>query len=445
MKNKEFIKMALLIALPNIAQQFVINISQMVDNIMVGRLNETAIAGVSIMNQLYFVFTVLILGMCATGGIFITQYKGAHNKEKISEVFRIVLVFATIFGILFFLLITFFPYQIFGIFTKDLVTIEAAIKFASILKFTFLFYPFTLAIGASLRFYGYVKIAMYTSIVATILNIIGNYCLIYGNFGFPRLEILGAGISTLNARIIELIVIVIIMIKLKTPIMINLFKIFSFSTKLLEDVVKKGIPLLSNEFLWSFGIQTLNIIYTFRESNNIAAMSIASVIGNFVFIGMGGMATAIAIIVGDSLGKSKFEHALSDSKILIKLGSFLGLALGIFMLILSLFITQIYNVSIETITKARLCILVYTCFSWLYYLNGCLFYSLRAGGDTKGALIMDSLYTWIIALPIALFLSRFHLYMPLFFFSMQFIDFVKLYIAYRRYHKKRWLVNLTIE
>jgi putative MATE family efflux protein len=443
-KNKEFLKMILLIAMPNIAQQLVINISQMVDNIMVGQLNETAIAGVTITNQINFVFTVLTLGICATGGIFITQYKGAHNEEKITEVFRVVSVFAMLFGLLFFMLLTFFPYQIFSIFTKDITTIRAAISFAAILKFTFLIYPITLAIGTSLRFYGYVKIAMYTSIVATIVNVCCNYVLIYGNFGFPRLEVPGAAYGTCIARVIEIILILIIMIKLKCPIMFNPLKLFNFRKYILKNLISKGLPLITNEFLWSFGIQTLNIIYTFRLSDNIAAMSIAAVIGNLVFIGMGGMATAVSIIIGNSLGESQFDKAYQDSKLLIKFGSLIGLCLGIIMLVLSFFITMIYHVSPETLQKARLTICVYTCFSWLYYLNGCLFFVLRAGGDTKGALIMDSLYTWVIAIPIALLATNLHLYMPLFFFSMQFVDLIKLWIANHRYQKKNWLVNLTV-
>lgn len=442
-EKREFIKMALLIALPNIAQQLVINISQMVDNIMIGRLNETAIAGVTIMNELYFVFTVLILGLCATGGIYIAQYKGAALNDKITEVFRIITLGAIVFGILFFCLVTLFPYQIFGIFTKDLKTVEAALTFASVLKFTFLIYPITLVIGASLRFYGYVRVAMYTSITATIINIIGNYGLIYGRLGLPCLEIMGAGIATLSARVLEVIIIIIIMTRLKTPIMLQPLKLFNFSFGLVKEIIKKGVPLLTNDFLWSFGIQALIIIYTFRETNNIAAMSIASIIGNLVFIGMGGMATAIAIIIGDSLGKSNFEQALKDSRILIKLGSLAGLGLGIIMLTISFFVTMIYNVSPATMAMARQCIFVYTCFSWLYYLNGCFFFVLRAGGDTKGALLMDSLYTWVVAIPIALLLSLCHLYMPLFFFSLQFVDFIKLYIAHRRYRQKYWLVNLT--
>ncbi|MDL2211471.1 MATE family efflux transporter [Erysipelotrichaceae bacterium OttesenSCG-928-M19] len=442
--KKSFYYTAFFLALPNIIQQLVTNLSQMVDNLMVGRLQEIAIAGVTITNQIFFIFTVVMLGLTAAGGIFITQYKGARNDEKVTEVFRVVLLFSLGLGVLFFLAMHFTPETFLRIFAKDQVVIESALSYVQYIKYTFLIYPISLAIGASYRFCGLVKVPMYVAILSVIVNIIFNYCLIYGNFGFPALGVPGAAIATLIARVVELVILLYLTRRLETPIKVHLSKIFSFEKYVLTDFINKGYGLILNEFFWSFGMQVVVIVYTSKISENIAAMSIANVMTNLIFVGMSGMSVAISIIVGNSLGQGKFEQAKKDSRKLLKLSASVGLFLGITVIVVSYFITMLYDIAPETLQTARLVIVAAACFSWLYYLNVAYFYTLRVGGDTKSVLIMDSGFVWAVMIPVALLIGQLHLYLPLHYFLVQFFDLIKLAVARVRYRKGNWLINLTI-
>lgn len=442
--KKHFYLYALSLAFPNIIQQLITNLSQLVDNLMVGRLNEIAIAGVSITNQIFFIFTIVLLGLGVTGGIFITQYKGAKNEAKISEVFRVILLFNMGLGIIFFILLTFFPIPILSIFAKDMSTINSALEYISFIKYTFLIYPISIAIGSSFRFIGFVKIAMYVAMFTVLVNIFFNYLLIYGNFGFPALGVYGAGMATFISRVVEISIFIFFMHQLKTPIYTKVKDIFKFDKFILKSYVDKGMGLVSNEFMWALGLQLTNVIYTQRIAENIAALSISSVLINLIFIGMGGMSVAISIIVGNNLGQSNFEQAQKDSKKLIKLSSIVGLCLGFLVLMFSLFVTQFYQVEVEIIKAARTMIFIAFCFSWLYYLNSSIFFTLRAGGDTKSVLIMDSGYMWAIVIPIAFIIGLFNPYMPIHYLLVQILDLLKFLIAATRYRKKTWLNNLTI-
>lgn len=442
-KNQLFYISALSLALPSIIQQFVTIFSSMVDNIMVGGLDEVSIAGVSIGNQIFWIYTVVLLGVCAVGGIFIAQYQGAKNDEKTQEVFRVTLLVASGLGLIFFLMMHFIPTVPLSIFANDPDTINAALKFVNYIKYTFLLYAISTAIGASLKYYGLIKISMYTSILSVIVNIIFNYLLIHGNLGFPALGVEGSAIATLIARVVEISVVIMFMLVLKTPIYTRLVDIFKFDKKVFTDYRNKAYGLISNEFFWALGFQLVIVAYTQRISSNIAAMSIANVIINLITVGMSGMNVAVSIIVGNSLGKGDFEKAKKDSARLFKLAAMVGLFLGVLSLILSIFITSLYNVNEETITKARLMILVAAIFAAIYYLNATHFYVLRAGGDTKSVLIMDSGFTWAIILPLAFLLGFFHLYMPIHYFIIQFLDFAKLVVARHQYKQGTWLVNLT--
>ncbi|MDF9867461.1 putative MATE family efflux protein [Bacilli bacterium PM5-3] len=443
--KKSFYFTALMLALPNVIQQLVTNLSQMVDNLMVGRLQEVAIAGVSISNQVFFIFTTMLLGLAATGGIFIAQYKGAKNEEKITEVFRVVILFSFLVGVVFFLLMHFIPDKVFGIFAKDSATIESAISYVKYIKYTFLIYPISIAVGSSYRFIGLVKTPMYVSIVSVIANVIFNYLLIYGNFGFPALGVPGAALATLIARVIEFVILVYLTRHIKSPIVIHLKKTFQFELYILKDYLNKGYGLIGNEFFWAFGMQLIIVLYTNRISENIAAMSIATVMTNMIFIGMGGMSVAISIIVGNSLGQGEFEQAKKDSKKLLRLCAGVGLSLGVSILFMSYFMTMLYDISPDTLKMSRLVIVVATCFSWLYYLNAGHFFILRAGGDTKSVLIMDSGFVWLITIPFAFFIGKLGIYLPLHYLIVQFADLLKLAVARYRYQKGTWLNNLTIQ
>ena len=442
--RKHFYITALMLALPNIIQQLVTNFSQMVDNIMVGRLQEIAIAGVTITNQIFFIFMIVLLGLGATGGIFISQYRGARNDEKITEVFRVVILFAVLVGIIFFLMLTFMPEVILGIFARDQATIDSALSYLQYIKYTFLIFPISMAIAASYRYISLVKIPMYVSMVTVVISMSLNYVLIYGHFGFPALGVPGAGIATLVARLVEVTIYIILTFKLVTPIRLSIKKAFTFESYVIKEYVKKGIGLVTNEFFWAFGLQMTIVIFTSRISDNIAAMSIAGVMTNLLFIGMGGMSVAVSIILGNSLGQGKFEQAKEDSKKLLKLCTLVGLTLGISVLIASYFITMLYDISPETLTTARLIILATTVFSWLYYLNAGLFFAIRTGGDTKSVLIMDSGFMWLVVIPGALIIGKFVPFMALHYFLVQLIDLLKLALARHMYKRDNWLNNLTI-
>ena len=111
------------------------------------------------------------------------------NEEKISEVYRIILLFNMALGIIFFILLTFFPIPILSIFAKDTATINSALDYISFIRYTFLIYPISIAIGSSFRFIGLVKLAMYVAMITVVINVFFNYLLIYGNFGFPALGV----------------------------------------------------------------------------------------------------------------------------------------------------------------------------------------------------------------------------------------------------------------
>jgi len=441
--KKSLLWTTLVLSLPSIVQQLMTNLAQMVDNLMVGQLQESAIAGVTITNQVFFIFTIVLFGVGSTAGIYLTQYHGAKNHGKMNEVFRMSMLFSMIAGILFYGVMRFWPERVLGFFASGGYTIGDALEYLRFIQYSFLIFPISMTVANGFRYSGFVRLPMYISTGTVAVSIFLNYGLIHGNLGMPAMGVAGAGLATLITRALEAFIYVLLTWILKSPIKISILKGLSFSKALFKEFVQKGYGLVLNEFFWAFGVQALTVIYTQRLSSNIAALSISQALGNMIFIGMGGMSVAYSIILGEHLGKGEFAEAKEKAKRLLKISALIGAVLGAVVFLLSYPVFGLYDVSSETIATARTLLMLNAVFSFIYYMNGGFYFILRSGGDTKGVVMVDAGFNWAIVIPIAFALGWFGLLLPIHFFLVQLLELLKLYVGACLFKKGLWLKNLT--
>ena len=443
-KKRSFVIGALLLALPNILQNLVTNLAALVDNLMVGGLQEHAISGVTITNQVVFIVTIVFFGIGGTAGIFIPQYKGIGNEKKMTEFFKVSLLLSMIVGVVFFLITIFAPELVLSFFATNPYDIAEALSYLRFIQYTFLILPISLAIGNAFRFSGYVKLPMYLAIITVGLNTILNFGLIHGNLGMPAMGVEGAALGTLIARVVELVIFLVLTVYIKSPVKIQLRTFFKLEKSLFKTFMQKGYGLVLNEFFWAFGMQALTVIFTMRISENIAAMSISHTFGKLIWVGMGGMSVVFSIYLGEHLGRGDFEKARHDAKRLQAISGFMGLGLGVLVLITSFFLMDFFDVAPEVMRAGQSILFMTIGFCWINYLNAGYYFILRSGGDTKGVFMVDSLFTWIIVIPGAFIIGLFGLPMPMHFFLVQFFEIVKFGVARTLYKKDQWLNNLTV-
>ena len=139
-----------------------------------------------------------------------------------------IAMYAAIFiAVVLFGLVSFFPYQVVGIFTTDRPIIEAGVSYLNVIRFTYLFFAITQILLATMRSVETVKIAFQLSVMTFFVNCGINYVLIFGHFGAPELGIVGAAIGTLTARIMEIIVLIFYIKKKDKKLQIRLSDYFS--------------------------------------------------------------------------------------------------------------------------------------------------------------------------------------------------------------------------
>ncbi len=411
--NKSFYKMVLGISIPIMIQVGITNFVGLLDNIMIGQLGTDQMSGVAIANQLMFVFNLCIFGAISGAGIFSAQYCGQGNDDGVRYTFRFKHYLCSLlsFGgiVLFFFhgksFINLFLHT--GSLTGNINnTLSFGNTYLLIMLIGILPYSISQVYASTLRESGKTMLPMVAGAIAVFLNLLLNYLLIFGNWGFPKLGVAGAAIATIISRLIECLIIV-LWVHLHLPIyhyIKGAYRSFYVPKYLIFQILKKGTPLLLNEGLWAFGMATLTQIYSFRGLAVIAGLNISTTISNLfsiVFISLG---SALAIIVGQLLGSSKMEEAKDTDTKLIFFSVTSCFLFGLLLIILAPLFPSIYNTTDEVKHYATRFIQT---MGLLMPVQGFLhasYFTLRSGGKTLITFIFDSVFVWTISIPVAYFL-----------------------------------------
>ena len=415
--NRAFYKRVLSVALPIMIQTGITNFVQMLDNVMVGQVGTIPMSGVAIVNQLMFVFNLCIFGASSGAGIFTAQFKGREDHEGIRHTFR--------FKLLVGLLLSALGAGIFLTFGRELIRLyltgegtpeEAAATMdygLRYLRLTLLgLVPFALsnAYSGTLREIGETKVPMAAGIIAVFVNLTGNYILIFGHFGAPALGVEGAAIATVLSKFVELAIVAAWTHAngRKHPFITGALRSFRIPGRLTGDIIRRGMPLLINEFLWSTGMAFLSQCYSTRGLEVVAAFNIATTISqvtNVVFLSLG---NAVGILMGQMLGAGvPAEQVRRDNKRMIRLCVGVCFGVGALALALSGLFPRLYKTtdSVRAIATGLICLTALMMPVNSY--NNAMYFTLRSGGQTIVTFIFDSGFSWCICVPVAFILSRF--------------------------------------
>ena len=322
-----FYKMVFVIAIPIMIQNGITNFVNMLDNIMIGQIGTESMTGVSIVNQILFVYNLCLFGAVSGAGIFTAQYYGQKNTDGIRHTVRFKLYAVTIITILTVLLCIFSGQSLINIYLTGegsaasiQMTMTSGREYMLFMLAGLPFFMITQVYGSTLRECGQTILPMKAGVAAICINLVFNYLLIYGKFGFPTLGVKGAAIATVLSRVIEAAIIVVSVHRdrEKNPYIIGLYRSFAIPRDVIRRIAIKGTPLLLNETLWSAGMATLAGCYSLRGLHVVAALNISNTISNLFHISFIAMGDAVAIIVGQILGTGNMKKAKeTDTKIIV--------------------------------------------------------------------------------------------------------------------------------
>lgn len=442
--DKEFYKATLAVAIPLMLQQLITSSVNLVDNLMVGQLGDAALGGVASVNRFYMIATAGTLGILAAAAVFIAQYYGAKDEKHMKETFRFSIVSAYAIMIPFFLMGIIMPRTIVSFFTTDAAIVQMGVEYMQLAAFTFLPMALSLAISSALRAVGEARLPLYVSAMAVLINTFLNYILIFGNFGFQAYGVQGAAVATIIARCFEAITLLIVLQKNNAAFKTKIKDLFKITLGLSKKVLLKAAPLAINEVLWGAGMATLFKFYATRGPEVISGYSISTTTSDLFFVLFGGMAAATTILISQPLGANKLDEARKHGYQLLGFSVMMSLVFAALMFGSSFIVPNFYNVTDVSKNVAMSVLRVQSIMFWIYMANTQCYFILRAGGDTKSTLFMDSGYMWLVNIPLVGILAyTTGINIILLYVIGQCTDLVKFFIAYRLVRKEKWVVNLT--
>ena len=451
--DRAFYRKLFSVLVPILIQNLITNFVSLLDNIMVGQVGTEPMSGVAIVNQLLFVFNLCIFGGLAGAGIFTAQYYGKGDNEGVKNTFRAKLYIALLAVVLFTAAFVLKGDALIRLFLhegKEQLDLAATLGFGrAYLRVMLLQMPlFALCqvYSGTLRETGETLLPMKAGIIAVFVNLIFNYILIFGKLGLPALGVVGAAVATVIARVVECAIVLCWTHRhsARCGFVVGLYRSLRVPAPLAKRMLRLGLPLLVNEFLWSGGMTTLNQCYSLRGLEVISALNISSTISNLFFCAFIAMGNAISILIGQLLGAGELERAVDEDRKLIAFSVVLSLLVGGIMAAVAPLVPQIYNTTDSV--KALACDLLLVGAAMMpinAFTNACYF-TLRSGGKTIITFIFDSAFLWVIAVPAAFVLSRFSP-MPILpmYITVSLLDLIKCAVGYYLVKRRKWVNNIV--
>ncbi len=451
--DRAFYRKLFAVMIPILIQNVITNFVNLLDNVMVGQVGTEPMSGVAIVNQLFFVFNVCIFGGLSGAGIFTAQYYGKSDLDGVRQTVRTklwigaatVAVFGTVLLLWGEKLILLFLHP--GEEDLDLAaTLAYGKDYLAVMLLQMLPFAACQVYAGSLRETGETMLPMKAGVAAVCVNLIFNYVLIFGKLGAPALGVVGAAVATVLSRVVECAIVLfwVYRNKRRCAWSMGLLRSLTVPRSLATRVLRTGAPLLFNELMWAGGMTALEQCYSVRGLEVVSAANIANTVSNLFFCAFLAMGNATAILVGQLLGAGELERAVDEDRKLIAFSVALCTAVGAGMALLATWVPQIYNTTglvkhlaarMILINALMLPINAYTC--------SCYF-TLRSGGKTLITFVFDSLFLWVLSVPVAFFLSRFTA-MPILpmYLLIYLLDLIKCMIGYVLVKKRTWVVNLV--
>lgn len=443
-RDKRFNRKLVQLTLPITLQSLMLALVAAADALMLGKVNQDAMAAVSLATQIQFVQNMLLWAIVGGIGILGAQYWGKRDKRVLGEIFGLSVRESFLVSAVFFAGCYFFPEKLMLLFARDPILINTGAEYLKVASWSYLLTGVSQCYLAIMRVSEHASRSAWISSGAVMLNIILNAVFIFGLFGAPAMGVRGAALATLIARVVELLWCIITTFK-KTFIPLKVRTLFTFNRILELDFWRYSLPILASCLLWGIGFTAYTAIMGHMGRDAAAANSIAAVVRDLMCCLCNGVAGSCGILIGNELGAGKLRR-----------GRLYGDRAIILAFLIGLFSTAIILVSIPFISsfmkltdQAHEYMIGMFVILSVYMIGRCVCTVVingifSSGGDTLFDMYSLIVCMWCIALPCA-FSGAFYFHLPvLVIYGCTCLDEVgKIPWVVHHYRKYKWVKNIT--
>ena len=444
--DKAFYKKVLKIAVPISAQSLITVGVNLMDTVMLSQYGDEQLAASAQAGSFISLFQIFCMGIGMGASVLTARYWGMKEMPSLKKTITIMLRFLMVFAGAFTLATVFFPDAIMSIYVRDegALVLNHAITYIKWMIPTYFCMGLTLTCTIILRSVGQMKIPLYCSIFAFFVNVFFNWVFIFGNLGAPEMEIAGAALGTLIARIFELFFICGYFFFIDKKIGYRIRDFFMKCSDLIREYVRVSVPVLISDGLLAIGNNMVAIIIGGMGGAFMAANSVTTMMQQLSSVLTQGVSHASCIITGHTMGEGDTEKVQRQGYTFLFFSFVLGLFAAVVILILSPVIVNYYDISLEAkgiayhLMDAISLIIVFQAMSSILTKG-----VLRAGGDTTFLMAGDILFLWVASVPLGYLAGLVFHWPPFWVYTMLKIDqVIKCIWCFFRLRSGKWMKKI---
>ena len=391
-RDKNFYRTFIRLCLALMLEQAVILSVNLADNVMLGTYSEAALSGVAAVNQIQFVYQQVVYAIGTALIVLGSQYWGQRRLGEIRSLAAIGVRLEILIAMLLFAVVSLFPEGALRLFTDQPLFIQEGVAYLKIIRFSYLFFALTAVLLSTMRTVESVKIALRVSVVSLIVNVAINYLLISGNLGAPEMGVRGAAVGTLVARVVEFFIVLVFVLR-DEKLNLRFRDMLGMDAQLSRDFIRVSLPTLASATLWGVANALQTVILGHMNDSAIAAQSISNTVFLLLKVTAMGASSAASVIIGKTVGENDMDRVREYTRTLQLIFVGIGVALGLFMLLIRIPLLKIYapKISAETYRLADAYMLIQSAVlllaSYQMPVNAGI---IRGGGDVRFILFLDT-------------------------------------------------------
>lgn len=443
-RNKQFYRLLISLALPVVFQNMITIGVNIMDTMMLGSYGEIQLSGSSLANDFINLFQFLCMGVGSGAAVLTSQYYGRQDYIHVKKTVTLMLRFITLIAVVCMLLAAFFPQTIMRIYIQDSQVIAMGSLYLRISVPTFILHGITQTLILILRSIRDVKIPLAASIVGFFTNIFFNWVFIFGHFGAPELQIAGAALGTVIARLVEFAIVAGYFFFCESRIRYRLRDLFCSVRDVISVYFRYSVPVIFSDFLLGTGNSMVSVVIGHISTSFVAANSIVTMIQRLASVMTQGIGQASAVLTGNRIGNGEIEQAVHEGRTMIVLSLLLGLMTGGIILLIGPSIINAYALPALTQTIAMQLLYAISLMVVFQALLSVLTKGiLRGGGDTRYCMLVDAGFLWLVSIPLGwiggvmLGTSAFTTYILL---KLDWI--IKVILCLRRFQSQVWIKKI---
>ena len=397
-------RQVLALAYPVIITMISQTLMWLADTIMVGRLGISQLGAVGLGGNIAWAFFAFFNGLMSSANTFVAQDYGAKRYDRIGKIawHYIYIAIASYIVLLPLVPVSGYVLRLIGpsAEVQKYCNIYIRIRlYSGIGVFT------SFALAGFFRGIGNTKTPMRIAIIANSLNVVLNYLLIFGKFGFPRLEVTGAALATFLSTIFSAVLYLIMFLSNKYSNIYLTRHFYHIKLSQIRQIIRVGLPMGVQFFLDSASFSVFGAFIARMGDIPLAASNAAMALMSTSFMPLVGISIATTTLVGQFIGAKEIEHARKTGHTAIKIGIFYAALIASNFFIFPKQMIPLISKDPEVINLGAKILMLAGIFQLSDAFGICANGVLRGAGDTRFVMIVGLSYAWFLFLPLAYLLG----------------------------------------